>query len=356
MVLFLVYTKSQLLNSIVLSQTIYRQQDCDLYYKKDVLDGLDMDKVGDHFKNSYIMPVLQDRYRGRSMNRIVNAMRFKIVDGALPSDPRNYNEVFFAGKDYRVLEVYYALKRRNKSIRANLYEEGINEYYCYGKKMPMIERIYAKLFFGRYYLDDVEKLYVYKPEAVKSVYDFDIKKIPNPSMSGSTREIINSIFKYPTSGFGRTKLQIIFLDQIFDEYGYKKDYYDRFQEQILNRLWKDFGYENILIKLHPRSDKDKYGHDANYLNIDQPFEVLALNERLEDTVLVSICSSSVLNMKWIFGYEPYVITFNRVVIKDKRINAIFDFAQKDQIKKRFYMPSDLDGFERAIEEVKMSIV
>lgn len=352
--LFFVNTPMQLFNAIVLRRTLLVNNDCDVYYSEELNYLFENTEINNIFNNCYGYHVLDDILSGNSkivkiVNKIINYFRIGEIQRTIPSDVRYYKQIFISGVNYRIFELYYAIKKINHKIILNIYEEGINEYYYYGKHLNKYYLLFDKLFFCHSYMEVINKIYLYCPDvAIKNVYGCGYERIPSFLQLKDIKESLNKIYKYKFHHMDFEKNTVFFLDQEFNGVNDRKDKMDYFQAEVIHFFIEKCGESNVWIKLHPRSKKLKYGDRVKYFKYNYPLELIALNEALGNLIFVSICSSAVLNFKLMFNYEPRIISCNRIVMSDELINRLFSNVKDICELSNFYQPENIEEFKKAI--------
>lgn len=345
MILFLAMTPAQLMNAVVLAKSSFFNQKCDIYITPNLsiyLDKLSRCKV---FNEIYGYDLVKDiTNRGnvvsRAIVRIKNALDMNSIKKTLRSDPNKYERIFVSGISLRNYEVYYAIKSVNKDIRLSLYEEGICEYYQLMEKNPF-KIIFSYIFFHRYYMRDCEDLYVYEPSVVRSKWDnIIIKQIPRFINNKEILTILNELFSYSTNEMLFDK-KVIFLESAF----YSNDL-EELQLCLIEKTIERFGKDNVIIKMHPRSQLDKYNSDYLTMHSSTPLEIMAANLDVEDNIFVSLSSSGVINFKLMLNKEPTIICLNGIY--KKRIDEsdkVFDRVAQLCEKNNFYLINQVEDYD-----------
>ncbi len=354
MYLFLIMTPSQLLNAIVLSKMVLKDIECDAY----ITANLDKYKSAVErcqvFKNVYSYELLPDITRRqnifkRMLVRVKNAMDVKKIPGMVPSDLKKYECIFASGVSLRNYEIYYAAKRLNPSVRISLYEEGICEYYSLTQKSKS-KKLFSHFFFHSYYLEDCRELYVYEPGIVKSYWDnITVKAIPRFYDDKDLMSLLNNVFSFNIEETRIYLKKVVFLESCYDEDLESEKY----QLELLNKVIEAVGTEKVIVKLHPRSSKDKYPENIKSVYSYIPFEILAANMDLDGCAFVSTCTSAIVNPKLILNKEPVVVCLDR--INNKELNEsdyVFDRVAGLYESKRFYMPGSEAELTDALNELK----
>ena len=354
MYLFLIMTSSQLLNAIVLSKTVFKDVECDAY----ILSNLDKYKSAVEsskvFKNVYsyeLLPDITGRQNSfkRMMVRIKNAMDVKKIPGMMPSDLKSYECIFASGVSLRNYEIYYAAKRLNPSVRISLYEEGICEYYSLTEKSKS-KKTFSHFFFHSYYPEDCRELYVYEPSVVKSSWDnISVKAIPKFYDDRDLLALLNNVFGFNVEETLVYSNKVVFLESCYDEDLESEKY----QLELLNKVVEAVGSEKVIVKLHPRSSKDKYPENIKSVYSYIPFEILAVNMDLDCCAFVSTCTSAIVNPKLILNQEPVVVCLDRINSKElNESDYVFDRVAALYESRRFYMPGSEAELNDTLSKLK----
>lgn len=355
MILILVNTTSQLINAIVLAETVLKNEKCDLYYTPEVKVGIDNLPDTNIFNNIYRIELVhdicsRDSELKRAIVRIKNAMDFGKVKKSLPSDPLQYSRVFASGISLRNFEFYYSIKYFNPTVQLSLFEEGSCEYYTLGLPKSKIRSLFSHFFFGHYYLEECDSLYVFNPPFVQNIWEgISIERIPNYSNNQEILNVLNSIFGYEHEILNTCCEKVIILEQAF-----ANEESEKRQVELISHISEVAGKENVVLKLHPRSSADKYSGKYKAIKTSIPFELLMANEMAVDKIFISISSSATLNLKLIFDIEPYIIILNRL----RRENAVlgegdklYSRIQSSCENQHFFIPDTLQEVDDILKKI-----
>lgn len=337
-VLFVCETKAQLFNAILLKKRKLIGEKIDICLCDNGVNQLSQFKIAlvqnELFKNVFVYKTGHDVNQsliGIGKRALRNLGLVKKIGESLPNRNNNYNKIFISGPSSSVNAVYYYFKNKNSRLELCLYEEGIYEYYMLSSKKNILRRIYSRIVYGRYYLDDAKKIYVYAPELVLgNTKNINIDNIPKLSFrDGEMKRILNSVFKFELHEIETLKnRKYIFIEQAFPCASENTQ-----QKQIIKQIINIVGENKIIIKLHPNSDINKYsGLNVKCIKTNQTMEMLELNLNIDEPKLISICSSAVFNFDLIFESSPSIILlyklFESTTIDKQLYNFIRQFSQK----------------------------
>lgn len=342
--LFLVNTPMQLVNAVALATTVCKEEKSDVYYTSNITDAVKSFVKDGIFINGYEMQMPSDlcprsNAITKALVRIKNALDLRWIIKHLPSDARLYKRVFLSGINLKNCEFYYAISKVNKSVELNLYEEGICEYTCY-KKKSVSKALFSYFFFGKFYLSSAKKMYVYMPELVKCAWEnIEIQKLELVRQDELVA-CFNRAFGYERTLLHDNK-KIVILEQEFYGAGENEK-----QREIIDAIAESVGEDRILIKLHPRAPKDKYGEVYKTIDIKAPFEVVAMNEYVFDNIFVSVSSSAILNLNFLFGKIPKMLMLNRIFRINQgdqdRVDTFMEDVKKLYASDTYFIPETME--------------
>lgn len=184
------------------------------------------------------------------------------------------------------------LSKYNSQIKIQIFEEGMSTYTQRFADGDAPNTLYRRWVDKKGILDSLDRLYVFNPFflAWKPI-NGHVQELPKISSENADfRQLINQIFDYAHCQDKYDK-KLIFFEESHALEGY--DVPDiEIVEQIAIRLGKD----NIMVKTHPRNPINRFarlGYKTN-INTAIPWEVIMLNEKLTDKILVTISSGSVI--------------------------------------------------------------
>lgn len=354
--LFLVDTTSQLMNAAALAKTEFNGIPCDVYYTPNVRQYAEKMAEENVFAVVYEVELVKDLLdRGsawkKALVRIKNALDIGKIEKNLPSDPMSYTKVLCSGVSLRKYEIYYAIKRNNPDVKFDLFEEGICEYYFLAKK-PWGKILFSYIFFGRFYADDCENLYVYSPEIVEIAWKkIKLKAItPVPEIPGLL-QIMNRCYDYTPTELATGKYKCVFLEQKMDTEAESRE-----QIALIRTIAESFGKNELIVKLHPRTDPESYKGMFDCMKTSMPFEIIAMSEDVEDITFISYGSSTLLNFRLMLHKEPNIFLLGMMgdpeELKKHPHARMFYRVQAGCSKNNFYIPQSEEDFHHCLHAVR----
>ena len=277
----------------------------------------------------------------RYSNFIEKAFYYRFPDKELKKyfvPDRKYDIVFFANYDTFARLLFDVLKRKNKNISLNIYEDGLASYSVLTKKYYNIQKPSASklkafvnkhVFNCQYMHGNIERLYIFNKDLSEWNPDcelFEIKKID--CRDEKFKSCINRVFDYQNLKDTYDEKYIFFEESFYAETGFTEDV------ELIEELAKRVGKDNLLIKIHPRNPENRFEKLGYKTNKDTaiPWEVIALNKDLTDKVLISISSTSILNPKSILDIDVRVVSIVKCLknkpklINDEFYNTLMSFC------------------------------
>lgn len=225
--------------------------------------------------------------------------------GTLPigMDPKvKYDEIVGFNMDLPTHYLYAALTKNNPKIQCNAMEEGLLSYSVEDPGSGLLSLIYRirKLFGLKNLREEAKGFYCFNP----TVYKGSRAALPVPKISRDNpqlREILKTLFLQGTP-IATYEQRYIYLPCIYDIEGGEP-----IGELVLaKKIAAEVGADNLLVKVHPRDDADKYKNAG--LTVDSnsavPWEVLCIYEDFSRHVFITTLSGSVLNVSAFLANAP----------------------------------------------------
>ena len=217
-----------------------------------------------------------------------------------------YDELFFANFGFSSQRIFDVLKRNNFNLRTHYFEDGILSYsqkisYFYHRlSKPSFKTLtHDNALIKHYVCGELNDFWLFTPSLLEWNPDVEaIKAIDKIDQADAEfKKIINCIFDFDQLEDIYSQKYIFFEESYFQDTGYMEDV------QLIDALADEVGKENLMIKIHPRNQVNRFrerGYQTN-TNTVIPWEVLALNLDLDNKVLLTIASSSIVNPAAMFG-------------------------------------------------------
>lgn len=302
--LFVCNTYYQLIMASHLALTLFANDECDIvitdqsnnakvvYESLACCDGMPFDscfyvETKYYCSKKNILGFLCDIY-----NSLTNINLFGILGQNV------YDEILIYNYDFAVFSLFNRIKKQKKNVIITRYEEGVLGY----NHIFEYPRLKVIKFARKVALKDkieFEKFYCFFPE----IYRWNIPTVEIPPI----QKDCNLLSKLLADCFNiklekdEYRHQYIFFTSVYDFEGGKPVG----EFEIINKIAKKVGKENILIKKHPRDSRLIY--EENGFDVDRnsyiPWEALQFNIDLTGKTLLTVNSGAIVATGLLFGSD-----------------------------------------------------
>lgn len=345
-------------------------------FKDDEVDLL----ISDHTKNAKIIAdnsqnvaafsrvyYVENNELVRSTAALAAHGRFGFLKDELTKD-RILKRYIHIQKDYQVLLaanpdkftnlLYECLLKRNSELQYYMYEDGLSAYCVLGQSLQ--RQRHAKIsafhrflnFFTqkKYASKHIKGLYLFEPELC--MWEDQIPTLPMEKISKDNKELLNTLNEM----FRYDQLEDTYFEKyIFFEESYSVENTQVNDIALVEHIAGVVGRDNIKVKIHPRNTTNRFkdlGFKTN-VNTFIPWELIMLNEGLEDRVLISIASGSIANPYIIMGMKTKSVVLMKCAQGDFGANGnIYNeflyeniYAKNPEI---FFVPSNLNDLDEIV--------
>lgn len=266
---------------------------------------------------------------------------------------KKYSIIISAG--YLNFNIYFSRWFQKRGAEIYFFEDGIESY---------LEKNTADNYSGIYRLMseltknggtslDINELYVYRPDLIADPGKYE-KIFPLPSLNRiplNVKEDLNKVFGYEKK---LLSAKVIYFDQIGTGDFADGNLMFSIQNSILHELNNKFGENNIQIKLHPRTQDKVYSHSVRTFKTAVPWELIIMNESINNRILVSLSSTACLTPKLIFDEEPVVIfLFKLFPLKGYENVADLIFKVKELYREpnKICIPQNIEELDGMLEQI-----
>lgn len=228
------------------------------------------------------------------------------------SDFAAYDAIYFASPgmpDEIVKEISKTAIRRNHKVQFHRFEDGFASYTkapVSTVSSPLGQRLY-RLFFGYDIKEMEQQLYLFEPSlAENNVADtastgFTLIQIPKtPERIRLVTEQIRDILQFKSRTFAE---KFMFLGQGTTN-GMQNPV--TYRDLIID-IAEYVGYDNFVVKPHPRGDHDRFEDRIHLYEDSCPFELAVADKTMEDKVLLSYYSTACVSGKLLFDSHCTII-------------------------------------------------
>lgn len=260
-----------------------------------------------------------------------------------------YDDVFFASPgmpDEIVKELGKTLIMQNKKVRFHRYEDGFASYTKKPEHLvstPLGRKLYRLIF--RFDTEAQEDdLYLFEPYLAEKDIDFVKKKIEKSKKEiDAVIDSARRILKFESHPFPE---KYVFLGQGTDNVTQNPATYQRLPLRIKDAV----GYENMVIKPHPRGKYDDFGGQIKVFKDSCPFELAVANGDMEGKTLLSYYSTACVSAKLLFGSSCRIIFLNKMAGDSFNEKCDYDdyFKKVTETFEEVYVPADEDELFRIL--------
>jgi hypothetical protein len=349
------YIASVPLHILVAIQMIKQNdiKDCDLYYVPTSNNAnilMDAVRKTGIFNSVTVLPNINIEYP-ITIKQCINISfnRFK-VRKILKN--RYYENVYYNTDGWLLNSIIYS-SLPNTEAKNIFVENGLNPYITPYDSKQWYLRLYINLNFmtcmdGKY----IDERYVFRPSLISVPQSGQIKKIDTLDRNDiRMRELVNDIYGYDEEKDSFDNKDIIIMEQ-----GPRKEPID------MVRLWgkvkKYIPVDKSIVKSHPRQKNSALrglGFDV-YERYVIPWEVLTLNQDMNNKTLICIFSTSCVNPKVMYDEEPRVIFLYKLIGMDYSffgkgmISYVEHVKELYRDKEKFFIPETWDEFDEYCRE------
>lgn len=270
----------------------------------------------------------------------------------VPFEHVRYDKVLVPSDDPPSQVFWYHIKKNHPEASLYVYEDGTKSYTFFDLKFSKFKSWYLKRLFGVGFFEEIKGAYLHHPKYFANHRHVDTFIIPPIDKSDpNVKEVMNDVFAYnKEEGTFDPATNFVFFDQAF-----QFDSELSAQQHIYQLIAKQIESERLVVKMHPRTEQHDYQRTmaGNY-----PFEIMQLNNEMNEKVLISAVSTACLSPKLVFDEEPYVILFYKLMdapIFQQSQKAYFEFAERVQADYRnsdkFFIPETEEELKEIIESL-----
>lgn len=265
-------------------------------------------------------------------------------------DIKYYEKIFLTYPDVIIQLFIINNKKKYPNSKIFMYEDGLNTYYKYEESNSLLKKIFKKIYKSSDVIDFYDQYLLFKPELSNLKFKEKLQKIPNIN-SEDTNFVrkLNSIFEYDQT-------KNIIEKVILFEQPYPVELINEKSEFLFKQIGNACN-SNSIMKVHPRSKK-KYKDINTFHDKTIPWEVIVLNENIEDKVLISVFSTACFTPKLILDKEPIVIFLYKLIeikqeilIDNNLMELVEKFKYSYRDKSKIIIPETYDELLNIIKNL-----
>lgn len=307
-ILFLCNTVYQLIGACRITQTFFSEDSVDVIISDHTADTR---KIVDRINDKHILFNKAYWVETKNMYDINCGFGTREYIGFLKNDnatnfkpEKTYDKLLVANAENFSYWLFNYLKRKNKKLSLEWFEDGIGTYCNDAKGLAIksnlksnIRKFKRKLLKVYYIPENIEKIYLSEPELfTEPIKAEKISLLENCKFDESLKEKLNLIFDYESCVDKYEEKYIFFADAMCD---YNK------QLEVLDKYAVNLNKADLVVKRHPRYAENIFGKAGYKTTQDTsvPWEVIALNIDISNKVLITMYSSSTITPRFLFGMK-----------------------------------------------------
>lgn len=204
---------------------------------------------------------------------------------------KQFDEILcFNYLNFEIDGIYATLSKFNCELKVSLYEEGILSYNQTtaksGNRRKVAKQI-RKILKKPCFKESIDDIYCFYPQLYKG--HAKAIEVPRIRRDSTVSTVIKKIFNPKTEGYTQ---KYIFFTSVYDFEGGGPIG----EFELVSQIAEIVGKSNLLIKMHPRDDRDIYIKNGFSVDINSsiPWEAVQLSGKFEDKVFMTVNSGSVL--------------------------------------------------------------
>lgn len=263
----------------------------------------------------------------------------------------DYDEIYYNNDDLFLYNISYLCMKKKKDVKIFRFEEGYSTYitpFCSvrAKKLCDIRNRWYRV--GKF-SDGFSGSYFYEPSLVlysSSTPFFTL----NRDRSEEFKQMVSQLFEIPAQYRGIKEEWIVFEESFYEDTGFSADL------DLYKRI-NDILKEDMIVKMHPRSKKDRFTPEMikTLQNDGIPWEAVLLSGAVGSKKFISLASGSIINSQLLLGklgesWLLYRCTSQQI----PNLNTEFEYFLKKLIDKgiltNLHVPDSFEDLERKLEE------
>lgn len=231
-----------------------------------------------------------------------------------------YKYMFISSSAYIPRLIYFHFLKNHMNTELLYFEDGIGSYLGNAvSPSRSFDKWIRRFLFGKEALNFNHEKYLFSPDffsVMNSKHAVLIKEIPSIMKNERLVHIFNEVFLFKKEYL--IKERVVLLDilksVVFTE--------NNIQQLLLiyNLIFEKLGYDNLVVKNHPRDRDVRIDKAIYYSHTEVPFESICMNTNMNQKVLISYGTTAIGTPKIMFDQEPIIILLYRLV-KSKQLKG-----------------------------------
>ena len=258
--------------------------------------------------------------------------------------------------------LFECLYEKNPNMKYFMYEDGLSAYCVLGETLKLqrhltvskLHTVFNQIIRKKYASKYISGLYLFEPELCE--WDDGIPLYKMAKIDKNNEKLVHTLNEM----FGYSKMNDTYSERyIFFEESYSVEDTEVNDIEIVENIAEIVGKDNIKVKIHPRNPINRFANlgFATNKNTFIPWELIMLNEDMENKILLSIASGSIANPYIIMGMKTKSIVLMKCAQGDfgKSGNIYNEFLYTKIYKRNpdvFLVPSDIKELDKMIIDLE----
>lgn len=322
MIAFIAWTPLHVINILNTKLAYFEKESADIFIYNEfenadsIYENLKKEQV---FKNVYLVDykMMGNQFVSK-LNVLMN--KNKMIPEA---EPFNYDMIFTQGGNYFLKILFAKAKKNNPLLKLNYIEDGLATYSSFDFRNISRHREIIINLLNPYsiFKENYNEYFIYKPEIAHQIEKTQVRRLPKIKPETKLMAILNRVFNLQKQKMD-LKNTIIFFDQ-----PHINKALENLENMAFNQIVKNRGKMKVLVKLHPRSNPDKYDESVTILDTNLPWELCCLIYDIDDLITISLYSTASISSSLMFDLDSKNIILAKMLKDDPKY---YDLIAKDK--------------------------
>ena len=344
MLAFIAWTPLHVINILNTKMNFFPNDEADIFIYDEFSNS---DKICDNIKSEKIFNnvyfVEHEKMGGKIESKLNVLFNRNII---LPSaEPFKYEAIFTQGGNHFYKILYAKSKMNNSNLKLHYIEDGMVTYTSLDlmnvrkHRRILLNTINPYSSLKGNYINS----YIYNPEFTNISQATKAHRLPKINRDNPIYNVLKRIFDYKEDK-QNIKNSLVFFDQPTDHPLLKE-----VEKKAFSVLLKNSDNRRLFVKLHPRTDRNKYSKEIDILNTHLPWEVYCLLNNVENVTTVSLYSTASLNANIMFDISLDTVLLTRLLTEDEKYTSIInkDKALKNKLQELYRATSNFEKMKNS---------
>lgn len=290
------------------------------------------------------------------IRKIYVYLRYRNIVKEFTKNDNIYSNIYFSYPDFIIKLATMNYKKQNNKLKIYMFEDGTYAYNHANRKNTFIKIILNRLFGFGDCTENYDAFLVYNKKLNLLKAKNNVIEIPSIDLANySLIEKYNKIFNYNSNN--KINEKYIFFDSPDPV-----EEINRKAKEVLEVIAESVQKRNIMVKIHPRYSNEMYKEFSVYTDSSVPWEVICMNNNIENKILISTFSTACFSPKLIFNKEPIVILLYKLLklhedgtVSEDGVNFVNSVKNLYKNSNKIYIPEDIDELKEILARLDENI-